>query len=51
MTGALHEGLFTLMILSLSILLRMINIEGRLVQEINTHILYSLIFPRKSCRL
>jgi len=51
MAGTLHEDQYTCMIMSLSVLLRIRNISGENHRENQTHILCSIIFPRKSCRL
>ena len=50
-TGTLHEDLYTFMIISRSILLRMRNVLDKLVEEIETHILYSKTFFQKWCHL
>ena len=49
--GTLREVLCTFMIITHSILLRMRNVWGEVVEKIKTHILCSTItfFPRKSC--
>ena len=44
MTGALHEGQYTFLIISHSILLRMGNISGKNCREPQTHILCSITF-------
>jgi len=50
-TGTLHEGLCTSMIIGRSALLRMRNVYTKIVEKIETHILCSITFFRKSCRL
>ena len=49
----LHENQYTFMIMSRSVLLRMRNDSGRVVEETKAHILCSItfFFFRKSCRL
>ena len=50
-TGALHEDLYTILIISRSVLLRMRNVSDKAVEKLKTHILCSVTFFRKSCRL
>ena len=50
-TGPLHEGLCKCMIISRSVLLRMGNVSGKDVEKIKTHILGSITFSRRTCRL
>jgi len=51
-TGFLHEALYTFMIISRSIILRMRNISYKLVEKMKTHIVCSItFFFRKSCLL
>jgi hypothetical protein len=49
--GTLHEDLCTFMIISRWILLRMRNFQTKVVEKTKTHILCSITFSRKSCRL
>jgi hypothetical protein len=50
-TGTVHEDLYTFMIISLSILLRMRNVSDKSFRENqNTHFMFNN-FSRKSCRL
>jgi hypothetical protein len=42
--GTLHKDLYTFVIISRSLLLKMRNVSDKFVEEINTHILCSLIF-------
>ena len=50
-TGTLHEDVFTFMAICRWILLRMINVYVKVVEKIKTHILCSVTFSWKSCRL
>jgi hypothetical protein len=50
-TGTLHEDVFTFMTMSRWLLLRMRNVSNKVVEKIKTHILCSVTFFRKSCRL
>jgi len=50
-TGTLHEGLCKCMIISRSVLLRMGNVSGKDVEKTKTHILGSVTFFRRTCRL
>jgi DNA-directed RNA polymerase subunit L len=50
-TGTLHKEQYTFMILFRSVILRMRNVEKQIVEKIKTHILHSITFSRKSCRL
>jgi hypothetical protein len=49
--GTLHEDLCTFMVISRLIFLRMRNVSDRSCTENKEHILYSITFFRKSCRL
>jgi len=49
--GTLYEDVRTFMTEFRSVLLRVINLSGKFVQKIKTHILYSTTFSRKSCHL
>jgi hypothetical protein len=42
--GTVHEDMSTLMVISLSILLRMRNVSDKVVQKVKTHILCSMTF-------
>ena len=46
-----HEGQYMLLIISRSVLLTMKTISGKFVQKIKTHIVRSILFFFKSCRL
>jgi len=49
--GTLHEDVRTFMIISRSVLLRVINISDKSYKEYqNTHFMFGIYF-RKSCRL
>jgi hypothetical protein len=50
-SGTLHEEQCTVLIISRSVLLGMRNVSGKFVEKIKTHILYSVQFFFKSCRL
>jgi hypothetical protein len=50
-TGTLHEDQYTFLIISRSVLLRMRNVSDTVVEKINTHVLCSGTYFRKSCRL
>jgi hypothetical protein len=50
-TDTLHEDVYTFMIISSQLLLRMRNASDKFVEKIKTHILCSITFFRKSCRL
>ena len=51
-TGTLHEGRYTFMIISRSVHLKMRNVSDKIVEKIKTHTLCSVIFFfRKSGRL
>jgi hypothetical protein len=39
-TGTLHEDQYMFLILSLSVLLRMINVADRVVEKVKTHCMY-----------
>jgi hypothetical protein len=49
--GTLHEDLGPFMVISFWILLKMRNVSDKFVGKTITHILYSITFSRKSCRL
>ena len=49
--GTLHEDLCTFMIISRWIIFRMRNVSCKTLEEIKTHILCSVTFVFKSCRL
>jgi hypothetical protein len=51
MKGTLNEDQYTFSIISRSILRRMKNISDELVENLETHILCSITFFRKVCRL
>jgi len=51
MIGILREDLCTFMAVSRWILLRMRNVSDKSCRENKRHILYSITFFRKSCRL
>jgi hypothetical protein len=51
MTDTLHEDRHTFLITSRSVILRMRNVKDKVVEKIKTHILCSVTFSRKSCRL
>ena len=50
-TRTLHKVQFTFLIISHSVLLRMVHVSDRFIEKIKTHILCSVTFPGKSCRL
>ena len=50
-TGTLHEDLCTFMVIYRWIILRMRNVSDKVVEKIETHILCSITFFRKSCHL
>jgi hypothetical protein len=49
--GTLHEDQSTILIISGSVLLELEMFQTRFKEEIKTHILCSITFFRKSCRL
>jgi len=50
-SGTLHEDQYTFLIVSVSVLLGMRNVSYKFSGKIKTHVLCSVIFFRKSCRL
>jgi len=50
-TGNLHENIYKFFIIPLSFLLKMRNVTVKYVGKITTHILCSVTFSPKSCRL
>jgi hypothetical protein len=49
--GTLHEDVFTFMTISRWILLRVRNVLDKVIENIKTHILYSITFYQQSCCL
>jgi len=50
--GTLHEDIFTFVIISCWILLRMRNVRDKKVKYQNTHFIFSNFFPpRNSCHI
>jgi hypothetical protein len=47
--GTFHEGQYTFLIISRSLLLRMRKCQAKVVDKIKTHFLCSITFSRKSC--
>jgi len=51
MTGTLHEKQCTFFIMSLSVLLRKRRVSDIFQRKLNTHFVFNIFFPLKSCRL